>query len=152
MTTPTIRKGDWIAVCDGSKALLIRNDGRGIVPNFQTQEVYAHETPANRDLATDRPGRLQETATAARSSIEPTDYHRQEEEDFLKKVAARLGEIAATSPARHIVIVAPPRALGVLRKAYSTALQAAVSAEIDQDLVHLPVPEIERRLAGLADT
>jgi protein required for attachment to host cells len=36
----------------------------------------------------------------------------------------------------------------VLRQAYSTPLRAAVRAEIDKDLVKLPVHEIEKHLAG----
>ena len=47
---------------------------------------------------------------------------------------------------KSLVIVAPPRALGVLRQAYSHNLRAAVQAEIDKDLVRLPVHEIEKHL------
>jgi protein required for attachment to host cells len=45
-------------------------------------------------------------------------------------------------------MVAPPRALGVLRHAYSHNLRAALRAEIDKDFVKLPVHEIEKHLAG----
>jgi protein required for attachment to host cells len=46
------------------------------------------------------------------------------------------------------VLIAPPRALGVLRSAYSPALKGAVRAEIDKDLVAVPVHEIEKRLTA----
>ena len=49
---------------------------------------------------------------------------------------------------KSLIIVAPPRALGVLRQAYSHNLRAAVRAEIAKDLVRLPVHEIEKHLAG----
>ena len=45
-------------------------------------------------------------------------------------------------------MVAPPRALGVLRQAYSHNLRAALRAEIDKDFVKLPVHEIEKHLAA----
>jgi protein required for attachment to host cells len=45
-------------------------------------------------------------------------------------------------------VIAPPRALGMLRPAYSHGLKAAVRAELDKDLVKMPVHEIEKRLAG----
>jgi len=48
---------------------------------------------------------------------------------------------------KSLVIVAPPRALGVLRQAYSHILRAAVHAEIDKDLVRFPVHKIEKHLA-----
>ena len=50
--------------------------------------------------------------------------------------------------AKSLILVAPPRALGVLRRIYSHNLRAAVRAEIDKDLVRLPVHEIEEHLAG----
>ena len=46
------------------------------------------------------------------------------------------------------MIVAPPRALGVLRRAYTDRLRAALHAEIDKDLTAAPVHEIERLLTG----
>jgi len=48
---------------------------------------------------------------------------------------------------KSLILIAPPRALGVLRQAYSHNLRAAVRAEIDKDFVNLPVHEIEKHLA-----
>jgi protein required for attachment to host cells len=45
-------------------------------------------------------------------------------------------------------MVAPPRALGMLRQAYSPHLRQALRAEIDKDCVRMPVYEIERHLVG----
>ena len=45
-------------------------------------------------------------------------------------------------------MVAPPRALGMIRPAYSHALRGAVRAEVDKDLVKQPVHEIEKHLTG----
>jgi protein required for attachment to host cells len=47
-----------------------------------------------------------------------------------------------------LILIAPPRALGVLRQTYSHGLRAALRAEIDKDFVRLPVHEIEKHLAG----
>ena len=47
-----------------------------------------------------------------------------------------------------MIIVAPPRALGVLRPAYSHTLKGAVRAEVDKDFVKMPVHEIEKHLSG----
>jgi Bacterial archaeo-eukaryotic release factor family 12 len=79
---------------------------------IQDAEVYEHKTPADRDLSSDRPGRVQEMATTARNAIEPADYH-QEEAAFLTRISARVAELVAA-----------------------------------HDLVHLPVYEIEKRLAA----
>ena len=71
---------------------------------------------------------------------------------------AKTHEIGTDAPGRSfssvgsgrksLIMVAPPRALGVLRQAYSHNLRAALRAEIDKDFVKLPVYEIEKHLAG----
>ena len=48
--------------------------------------------------------------------------------------------------AGSIVVAASPRALGVLREAYTPAVRKAVMVEVAKDYVNLPVPEIERFL------
>ena len=47
---------------------------------------------------------------------------------------------------KSLIVVAPPRALGVLRQAYTASVRGAVRDEIDKDLVKVPVYEIEKRL------
>ena len=49
---------------------------------------------------------------------------------------------------KSLIIAAPPRALGVLRPAYTHRLREAVSAEVDKDFVKLPVHLIEKQLTG----
>ncbi len=47
---------------------------------------------------------------------------------------------------KALIVVAPPRALGVLRQAYTASVRGAVRNEVDKDLVKMPVYEIEKRL------
>ena len=77
-----------------------------------------------------------------------TDWHDQAEQAFLAKLAKRLDAAVAAGEAKSMVMVAPPRALGMLRPAYSPALRAAVRAEIDKDFVKMPVYEIEKHLTA----
>ena len=43
-------------------------------------------------------------------------------------------------------MIVPPRALGVIRQAYSQKVRSAVQHEVDKDLVKMPVYEIEKYL------
>ena len=72
----------------------------------------------------------------------------QEEEKFLRKLAGHLDAAVKAGEAKSLILVAPPRALGVLRQAYSHNLRDALRAEIDKDFVKLPVHEIEKHLVG----
>jgi protein required for attachment to host cells len=142
-----IRNRDWVVVCDGRKAIFFENEGDAEYPIFSVREVMEHPVLANRDLDTDRPGRVHESATPARSGIEPVDHHDLEEKTFLSQVSERLDDLLARGQLHHIVMVAPPRALGTLRKTYSPALRGAIRAEVDQDLVKIPVGQIEDKFA-----
>lgn len=145
--TNRIRHADWLIVCDGRKALFFENEGDAEFPILVTREVLEHKLLPNRDIASDRPGRVAEMATGARSGIEPPDYHEMEEAAFLSNVAKRLDEFIAAGAIRHLTMVAPPRALGAIRKNYSAPLRAAIRAEVDQDLVKIPVAEIQEKFA-----
>jgi protein required for attachment to host cells len=83
-----------------------------------------------------------------RSAVEQTDWHNRAEHDFLVELAKHLDGAVAAGKVKSMIVVAPPRALGMIRPAYSHALRAAIRAELDKDLVKLPVYEIERHLTG----
>ncbi len=80
--------------------------------------------------------------------MEQTDWHDQDEQRFLNDLAKRLDAAVTAGETKSLIVVAPPRALGMLRQAYSNGLRDAVKAEIDKDYVKMPVYEIEKRLAA----
>jgi protein required for attachment to host cells len=47
-----------------------------------------------------------------------------------------------------LIVVAPPRALADLRKAFHPDLKKRIIAEIDKDLTKHPVDQIEKHLAS----
>jgi protein required for attachment to host cells len=148
MTKLKIRQGDWVVVCDGKKALVLENVGDEKFLNLKTKEVFDHPDAKTHELGTDAPGRSFSSVGKGRSAMEQTDWHTQEEDRFLQKLAAHLDAAVTAGRAKSLFMVAPPRALGVLRQAYSHNLRHALRAEIDKDFVKLPVHEIEKHLAG----
>ena len=143
-----IRSGDWVVVCDGAKALILKNAGDGMHPNLKTIEVREQDDARTGEQGTDAPGRSINAIDARRSAMEQTDWHQQGEQRFLADLAKRLDAAVAAGETKSLVIVAPPRALGMLRQVYSNGLRGAVKAEIDKDYVRMPVYEIEKRLAA----
>jgi len=144
-----IHRGEWVVVCDGAKALVLENAGDAKFPNFRTMQVYEQADLATHELGADAPGRAFSPAGhGARGTVEQTDWHSQAERVFLTELARNLDAAVAAGEAKSIILVASPRALGVIRPAYSHALRAAVRAEVDKDLVKLPVHEIEKHLTG----
>ena len=143
-----IREGDWVVVCDGAKALILQNAGDGMHPNLKTREVHQQGNSKTEELGTDAPGRSFSSVGQGRSAYQQTDWHEQEEQRFLADLAKRLDAAVKAGETKSIVIVAPPRALGVLRQHYTHGLREALKAEIDKDFVKMPVHEIEKKLAA----
>jgi protein required for attachment to host cells len=143
-----VRRGDWVVVCDGKKALVLENVGDTKVVRLKTREVHEQPDAKTSEQGTDKPGRSINSIDARRSAMEQTDWHDQEEERFLQRLASRLDAEVNAGNAKSVIIVAPPRALGVLRQAYSQNLRNVLRAEIDKDFVKMPIDEIEKRLAA----
>ena len=143
-----LHPGEWVVVCDGAKALVLENVGDEKFPNLKTREVYQQDDLKTREQGSDAPGRAISSVGEARAAMDQTDWHDQSERRFLEKLAARLDAAVQAGEAKSMVIAAPPRALGALRQVYTHGLRGAVTAEIDKDLVKMPVHEIEKHLAA----
>src|SRR5207244_8595266 len=87
MSNVKIRRGNWVVVCDGAKALVLENVGNANVPNLMTKEVYEQEDPKTHELGTDAPGRAFNSVGEIRSAMEQTDLHDQAERGFLEELA-----------------------------------------------------------------
>jgi len=137
----------WVLICDGGKAILAENAGDAEAPNLRVHETFEQRDPPTRDQGTDKPGRKYAGVGEARSATEPTDFHQQAEEDFLKRIATMLDRNIGEKHIGNLVVVAPPRAIGVLRRSFSPAVKSVLHREVEKDYVHMPMPQIERRLA-----
>ena|SRR3990172_5780508 len=150
MSELLIQRGEWVVVCDGAKALVLENAGDAKFPNLKTVEVFEQKDLATHELGAEPPGRAFSPAGhGIRGTIEQTDWHDQAERVFLVQLAKHLDTAIATGKVKSLIMVAPPRALGMIRPVYSHALKSAVRAEIDKDLVKHPVDRIEKQLTGV---
>jgi len=143
-----IKEGAWVVVCDGAKAIVLENIGDADYPDLRMREAEEQPDRRTREIGTDAPGRAFGTVGSARSAVAQTDFHDESEKTFLTDLARRLDKALTEKETASFVIVAPPRALGVLRNAYSPQLRKAVAAEVDKDLVAMPIGDIERHLLG----
>lgn len=145
-----MQHGSSVMITDGRKALLLKNEGDADYPQLRMIQKWEEASPADRDLKSDAPGRTFSSAGHGmrRSSYDEPDLHAQAEADF----AAQMGEfLNDRDDIEDLVIVAPPRTLGELRKHLNRAVTARVSAEIAKDLVKHPIAEIERLIANYSE-
>ena len=146
MTERKIGAKDWVVVCDGRKALILENEGDELFPNLRMKEMHEQENPRTNQQGTDRPGKVHESANSSRSAMEETDWHDQAEREFCAQMAARLDKAVQQQEAVKLIMVAAPRALGMIREKYTTALESAIAEEIPKDYVNLPIYDIEKLL------
>jgi len=147
MSNAKINSGDWVVVCDGRKALILENIGDQKFPNLRTIEMREQKDPPTREQGTSGPGSTHPSVGTARSSVEQTDWHDEAERTFLHALVSHLDTAIRAGQTKHLFVMAPPRALGMLRQAYTTHIRNALKEEVDKDLVHVPVRDIEKRFS-----
>ena len=136
-----------VLVADGRKMLFFRNKGDRMAPNLEAETVKVQENPYDRDQASDAPGRAFNSVGSHRSAMQQTDFHEQEEARFAVEATELLKRRALANDFDKLIIVAPPTALGEMRKRYHKEVQSRLVGEIAKDLANHPVPEIEKIIA-----
>jgi protein required for attachment to host cells len=136
----------FVLVADGRKSLFFRNEGDGEFPNLRVEDKEVQINPAHHEQASDTAGQSMKTMDGRGGSMEEVDFHKLEEDRFAADTAAMLKERALANAFEALVVVAPPKTLGELRKHYHKAVEQRLLAEVPKDLVNVPVAEIEKIL------
>lgn len=139
-----------VVVADGRKMLFLRNEGNAAVPNLQVEKkVVDKHNPSHHDQSTDLAGGASSTRGGGQwggGNMEEVDFHQLEEDRFAAETAALLKERALRQDFESLIIVAPPKTLGELRKHYHKEVSDRLAGELAKDLTGHPVSEIEQAL------
>jgi len=132
-----------VLVADGRKMLFLRNEGDATHPNLVVEHAEEQDNPSTSDQTTHRAGQASSPRGGVQSSVEPTDFHQIEEDRFAAEAADMLKKRAFANDYESLIIVAPPRTLGELRKHYHKEVSDRLTGELDKDLTGHPIDEIE---------
>lgn len=161
----------YVLIADGRKMLLLRNEGDTQHLNLQLETKEIHDNPKDSDQKSDAAGRASSTQSGpgsppiaqggsmhalgsgaqfapSRGSMGETDYHQLEEDRFAAEVAQLLNQRALANHFDTLIVAAPARTLGELRKHYHKELEQRLAAEIGKDLTGHTVPQIEQALVA----
>lgn len=137
----------FVVVADGKKMLFFRNEGDSQYPRLEIERKREQSNPADHDQKTDLAGRAPAgSGGSGHSSYQEVDFHQLEEDRFAAETAELLRKRALNNDFESLIIVAPPRTLGELRKHYHKEVEKRLTGEIAKDLTGHPVPEIEKIL------
>ncbi|MES3098496.1 host attachment family protein [Sphingomonas faeni] len=135
-----------VLVADGRKMLFLRNEGDAEFSSLVVEKAQEQDNPATRDQATDSAGRASSPQGGVQSSVEPTDFHQIEEDRFAADAADFLKTGALKNKYDSLIVVAPPKTLGELRKHYHKEVSSRLKGELAKDLTGHPIEDIEKAL------
>ena len=140
-----------VLVADGRKMLFLRNSGDALAPNLTVEHAAEQDNPADRDQKTDQAGRAASTRggggfAAGGGTMGETDFHQQEEDRFAADAAEILKKRALANDYESLIIIAPPKTLGELRKHYHKEVSDRLTGELAKDLTGHPILDIEKAL------
>jgi protein required for attachment to host cells len=158
-----------VVVADGRKMLFLRNEGDEVAPNLQVEHAEERPNPKDGDQKTDAAGAASSTQSGpgapavaqggsghaqgggaqfapSRGTFEETDFHQLEEDRFAADTADLLKKRALSHEFEKLIIIAPPKTLGELRKHYHKEVSNRLEAELAKDLTGHTIPDIEKAL------
>ncbi|ODS02994.1 hypothetical protein AUC71_12300 [Methyloceanibacter marginalis] len=137
----------WYAIADGGRARFVERDENGAfrtVASFVSKDLHSRA----RDLGTDRPGRVMESATTGRSAIEPRqDPKEAAKEDFVSLVAEELSSEHERGAFDELILVAPAGVLTELKHKLAGPVSKRVVGDLQKDLTNVPDHELTPHLA-----
>ena len=140
-----------VLVADGRKMLFLRNHGDQNQIDLRTEAHDEREDRKDSDIKTDAPGAIGQSAGySGRVAYEETDFHQQEEDLWVRDAAEQLKKRALSNDFEDLVIVAPPKALGVLRKDLHKEVERRILFTCNKEMTDRPIPDIEELLVGEA--
>ena len=137
----------WFLVADGRRARLLVEPRRGAdLQQSWTEEISEEDTYDPQD----RPPRSFDRVGAGRHAMDKgRSLHEQEEHNFLKRIASKITDAEKHNGFVHLVIAAPPRALGMLRELLPENVRNRIRAEASKDVVGESTPQLRERLTDL---
>ncbi len=121
-----------IMAVDGARMSLFRNKGTVREPQLELLVEEEQKSPSTAELGDDKPGRSFQSIGNARGAYETTDLHQQAEDEFALEMAELL-VFHMHDDERRAVLIAPPHALGLMRKHLPKDIRERLIAEIDKD-------------------
>lgn len=137
-----------VLVADGTKVLYLRNHGDENQIDLRTESHDQREDRKDRDIKTDAPGTTKQSAGYGRSTYEEPDFQQQEEDRWVKDAADELKARVLRNDFDALAIVAPPKALGTLKKCLHKEVEKRIVCTVNKEMSGRPIPDIEALLNG----
>lgn len=143
MKTPKI----LYVIADGGRARFVVRDAEG---RFRTASSFESAAlhKQSRDMTSDRPGRVFESADSTRHAVEPRQNpHEAEKMSFVDMVVDEIGREHAADAFDQFVLVAPSKVVGEFRRVVPPALASVLKCTLQKDLTNTPDHDLSAHLS-----
>lgn len=138
----------YIVVADAARARIFTRDGMTLTE--QESLVHAAGRLHEGDLITDQRGDVQESmSSTSRSSGQEDVASQHENELFAKEVASHLYSARVDNRLEKLIVVAPPKFLGLLRDKLDGPTQKLVIHSLSKDLSKASLDDIQHAVSDL---
>jgi protein required for attachment to host cells len=141
----------WVVVVDAQQCRILNVEDAGLPAKVRhtlrrRPDGEAQDESGDLTEVSDRAKHASKHHGALRSTGSPAD---EAEHRFAKEVVRSLERGLVEGAFHHLVLVAPPRLLGMLRENLTVGLAACVRASEPKDYAHLAEHELEQRVREL---
>ncbi len=137
-----------VLVTDGRKTLFFRNHGDENQIDLRTEAFDEREDLSDGEMKTDAAGSSKQSFGFGRPALGETDFHQLEEDRWAQAAAERVNERVLRNNFDQLVIVAPPKTLGLIRKKLHKEAERRLVREIPKEMTRRPIPDIEALIIG----
>ena len=128
-----------VIVADNARARIF--ESHSVINRLEEREGFVHSAArlSNRDLVGDSAGK----SVDQHGSLDPgTSAKQHQAQNFARMLARHLKELHNKQHYDNLILIAPPRFLGMLRKELPGPLDKLVTSTIDKDLTEASVEDI----------
>lgn len=142
----------WILVAHEAGARVFANDGRGTGLTLIESMEHPEGRARDRDIDSDRPGRSfrKNSGDTRRASMSKSEGpHDRAVADFARLLADKLEHARVQNRFKRLVLVAPPRFLGLLRSSLDGPTSQLLLGSINKDLAMSSEAELLKHLSEM---
>lgn len=145
-------KQTWIVVAESARARILATLEAGGKLRELADLTHPESRLHDRELTSDLPGRAFDSHGEGRHGMEPSTSPREHEvRSFAAEIAAYLERGRHEGSYDRLVLVAPPRFLGLLRAELTDACRESVIGELDKNLVQADMGTLADQVTALLD-
>jgi protein required for attachment to host cells len=126
----------WVVVAESSRARIFSLNGLQTPMDELADMVNPEARARDRELVSDRQGRTFDSSGQGRHAKEPaTTPKEQRAIEFARQVAERIENGRSTEEFQHLILIAAPAFLGLLRKNLKDPTHQRIKREIQKNIV-----------------